>query len=913
MLLTAGVLIADAVGVLSNLEKWLYDQRARSCQYFTPPPSDRLVHLDIDDKAVDAIGRWPWPRSRMAQIVEEVGRARPKAVAIDVLYSEPEEVEQSDNSMMRSRGDAAFAAELHKLSGVVIPASLLIAPPRTISNVESVIAAELTNDLELSEGELRSRLRTRGLTTEQIGSNFAARYLEARRAAVYDRIRLETAHGPVTLDELYARLLPRTDTTLNSPIRRLVEEQYAHVMAVREMATHGVPMPEHMRAPIQSAVKAVPLGEFTRAADAEGFVDFEIFSEATVRSMPLLVEHDNVLYPQFGVALACQMLDADVRKMRFDASQAIVPRENAADIVIPLRSYYSRRLARSVPLIMDIPFFGGERWETMYDWPRYQAEKAHRSLGSVWDICLTRDKIVRNNANVDKAVARILSDKGLALDPAKGAKYAAALPDLEDASSREAIIASTLDELKKSGWLDQFAQAKEAELEQEERDMRDELLAAQRALLQAQVQNKELRTQLDTTRKELAEAIKDKGVLIGWTATGATDRVTTSIHPYCPGVVVHGVIANAVITGNWWRTAPAWIAPMFTIALGLLTAAAVGFHTPFKAAMAAAILFIGYLLLNGVVIFDYGDHIVGAAGPLVAVATVWTGCGLMRLTHETLQRIRTSRDLAVFRHEMELARSVQQALIPKDPPEIAGLEPHGWTKPADLTGGDCFDLWKLPDGRLGILLADASGHGLAPSMVVSQVRALVRAISDIETHPDRVLDRVNARVAADVEPGRFATCFLGFLSQGGELHWASAGHGPQLWCDVSSGTIVEFDSTGLPLGVTEQWIGDVAPPLQLQPTGMLIVFSDGIFEAPAPDGDMFGVERVTEIVNRLRDAPASTIVAAVREAVTTWQGKDVPHDDQTAVVVRRLEVTAVTTSDEGYRAVVAAHAENGES
>jgi len=310
------------------------------------------------------------------------------------------------------------------------------------------------------------------------------------------------------------------------------------------------------------------------------------------------------------------------------------------------------------------------------------------------------------------------------------------------------------------------------------------------------------------------------------------------------------------------------------------------------------------------VIFDYGNHIVGAAGPLVAVATVWTGCGLMRLTHETLQRIRTARDLAVFRHEMELARSVQQALIPKEPPEIAGLQPHGWTKPADLTGGDCFDLWKLPDGRLGILLADASGHGLAPSMIVSQVRALVRVIAEIETHPDRVLDRVNARVAADVEAGRFATCFLGFLSADGELHWASAGHGPQLWCDVASGKITEFDSTGLPLGVTDTWVGDVAPPLQLQPTGMLIVFSDGIFEAPAPDGNMFGVERVTEIVNRLREAPAADIVAALREAVTKWQGKDVPHDDQTTVVVRRLEVTAVTSTDDGYRAVVAAHAEN---
>ena len=914
VMLTAVVLVADGMGMLANLERWLYDKRAENCQFFTPPPSDQLVHLDIDDKAVDAIGRWPWPRSRMARIVEEIGRAKPKALAIDVLYAEPQEVEQPDRTMRRSPGDGEFAAELAKLDGVVIPVSLLIAPPRAVSSVESAIAAELQADLELTERELLARLRTRGFTVDDVGSQYGDRYLEARRAAVYDRLRAEISHGPATLDELYPRLLPRADATLQSPLRRLVAEQYVHVMAVREMAKHGIPLPDKMRAPVQSGIKAVPLPEFTRASDGVGFVDFEIFSEATVRSMPLLVEHDKVLYPQFGVTLACQMLGADVRKMRFTSSGAVIARENAADVQIPLRSYYSRRLGRSVPLMMDIPFFGGERWQTMYDWPKQEAEKAHVSLGSVWDICFTRDKIVRNNANADDAIAAILSDSyaglGLGLDPAKARHYTENKPPLEDVVAREEIIKFTLKELADAGWVEEFQKQDPATLTGDKRLQHDAFQNAYRALRDANAQNPDLKAQLEADRKKLSDEIKDKGVLIGWTATGAADVVTTSLHARCPGVVVHGVIANAVLTANWWRTAPLWIAPAFTILLGLLTAGAVGYHAPFKAALAAIALLFGYLLLNGVVIFDYGDRIVAAAGPVVAIATVWVGCGFMRVTYETLERIRTARDLAVFKHEMELARSVQQALIPKTAPTIPGLEPHGWTKPADLTGGDCFDLWKLPDGRLGILLADASGHGLAPSIIVSQVRALVRAISEIETHPDKVLDRVNARVAADLEPGRFATAFLGFLSTDGELQWASAGHGPQLWCDVSKGTIIEFDSTGLPLGVTEEWVGDIAPPLQLMPTGMLIVFSDGIFEAPSPAGPMFGVERVTEIIDRLRDAPAADIVAAMRDAVTKWQGKDVPHDDQTTIVVRRLEVAAVTTNQDGYRAVIAAHADS---
>lgn len=272
--------------------------------------------------------------------------------------------------------------------------------------------------------------------------------------------------------------------------------------------------------------------------------------------------------------------------------------------------------------------------------------------------------------------------------------------------------------------------------------------------------------------------------------------------------------------------------------------------------------------------------------------------------HETIERIRVARDLAVFTHEMGLTRNVQQALIPKHPPEIEGLEPHGRTKPADLTGSDCFDLCELPDGRLDILLADASGHGLAPSMVVSQARALVRAIAEIEKHPDTVLSRVNARMAADLEPGRFATAFLGFLSNDGTLEWAAAGHGPQIWCDVFTGEMKELDSTALPLGVMPDWVGVVVPPLQLQPTGMVIVFSDGIFEAPDPKGELFGVERLQAIINEHRENTPADIIAAIRERVTLWQGRDNPHDDQTTVIVRRSGVSAVTSTETGKSATM---------
>ncbi len=135
-------------------------------------------------------------------------------------------------------------------------------------------------------------------------------------------------------------------------------------------------------------------------------------------------------------------------------------------------------------------------------------------------------------------------------------------------------------------------------------------------------------------------------------------------------------------------------------------------------------------------------------------------------------------EMAEMRREMDLARQTQQALIPKAPPSLPGLVAAGWTLPASTTGGDCFDLWELPDGRMGVLLADASGHGLAPALIVSQVRTLVRTLSEIEACPHRLLARVNSRLAADLDWGRFVTAFLGFLSTDGRLDWSSAGQGP---------------------------------------------------------------------------------------------------------------------------------------
>ena len=251
-----------------------------------------------------------------------------------------------------------------------------------------------------------------------------------------------------------------------------------------------------------------------------------------------------------------------------------------------------------------------------------------------------------------------------------------------------------------------------------------------------------------------------------------------------------------------------------------------------------------------------------------------------RLQQEALQTV-------TLRHEMKLARRAQEALIPKKPPGVTGLDTFGWSLPASTTGGDCFDLWKTPDGRLGILLADASGHGLAPALIVSQARTLIRGIGDLETDPDRLLARTNARLCEDLESYQFVTAFLAFISPDGTMNWSSAGQSPVIVRRTAQSPLTVLEPPAPPLGVTTPWIDKSPPPAQIDPTGSLILVSDGIFESFNAGEEMFGIERMLELLDAHRHSRPAEISAALREAARQWRGDQEPADDQTIVIVQR--------------------------
>lgn len=277
-----------------------------------------------------------------------------------------------------------------------------------------------------------------------------------------------------------------------------------------------------------------------------------------------------------------------------------------------------------------------------------------------------------------------------------------------------------------------------------------------------------------------------------------------------------------------------------------------------------------------------GDAFTPADEALIQLLADQAGVAIQRynLQQEALEAVS-------LRREMDLARGVQQALIPAVPPQIEGIESAGWNKPASITGGDAYDLWRTPDGRLGIFLGDATGHGIGPALVVSQTRTLVRAMCNISPDPRALLECANARLADDLDAGTFVTAFVGFVSPDGSVQWCSAGHGPILHRRTAEGSFQALDPPAPPLGIVPELMADPSPPLHLEPGGMLIISSDGIAEAFSSGGEQFGVERLTDLLSKCRDLGGAEVIAQVQEAVRQWQGSDEPRDDQTLVIIRR--------------------------
>jgi predicted ester cyclase len=192
--------------------------------------------------------------------------------------------------------------------------------------------------------------------------------------------------------------------------------------------------------------------------------------------------------------------------------------------------------------------------------------------------------------------------------------------------------------------------------------------------------------------------------------------------------------------------------------------------------------------------------------------------------------------------ELRLARSIQQASLPKEVPSLEGWQISPFYRPAREVGGDFYDFHPLSEGRLGLVVGDATGKGVPAALVMSTTCGMLRLAAQSSPSPGEMLSRVNETLFPYIPPNMFVTCFYAILDpKSGSLTCANAGHDLPYLC--RKGEVEELRARGMPLGLMPGMSYEEKEIL-LQAGEAALFYSDGLVEAHGPEGDMFGFPRL---------------------------------------------------------------------
>lgn len=242
--------------------------------------------------------------------------------------------------------------------------------------------------------------------------------------------------------------------------------------------------------------------------------------------------------------------------------------------------------------------------------------------------------------------------------------------------------------------------------------------------------------------------------------------------------------------------------------------------------------------------------------------------------------------------EFEVARRAQQQMLPGKPPSAPGLDIAAHCRPAREVGGDLYDFLDLPDGRLGIVVADVSGKGVPASLYMTLTKGLLASVSETTSDPGAILHEVNRHLYVACRKKMFVTLLLAvFDPHRRTLTYARAGHNPPVWRRYRAGETTFLKAPGIGLGLNG---GDLfnrtmkVESASLEAQDLLILYSDGITEAMNEQREEYGEERLMDLAARLDTMSAESVKDAVLNDVGTFLGRVPPQDDQTIVVVRVL-------------------------
>lgn len=658
LVVTLAVLFIDQAGGFEGWERETIDLRFARAPRPPRPMTDQIVHVDIDDNAIDYYGRWPWDRSKLADVINELQRAGAGTIALDLILSDREEPDYDPAEQRAINHDGRLAQALANVNcvlGVLMLGQSRFGPiwqtPTGRFQLQRLLTI-LSEDIQLNAETAADQARL----TEERRERFLARPMQFKKAAAMLAIQNLRFEGDelLSFEKYVQHVAPRRGRLLGSfPELVLLRHVWDQNQAWRLVQNHLLPQ----RLTVAFEDKA-PIPEFAAQAEFVGFVtaDSHRDRDGEMRSIEPVMAGMYGSSLQFGLAAAAAHLGIPLDDIEIDERSIAF-----GTIRLPLHN--GRLWIKWPKMDADPP------WHLLRQHEDEPSDAGHLPIGGLVDLAEQRRNHAKNLgklAVVTRTVldyAQIEYEQGQELSPE--------------------ILAQARDEVQFT-----IEDAPEDETptdtdEPEDQAAQDHLFHC-RLWLATETECVNGRASLDAIDRQLRRLVNGKLVFIGWVATGNLgDFIPTALDAATPGVVVNAAVANMVLTGDSIEFAPPWSRIVLVFLIGIASMLIGARLSGLQSAVTVIALLTLYIWVCGVWLFAKNDVLYPMVAPLTAGIWAWIGCTSLqavinlrerrRVTRQFKARVSTQLVEYLFEHPDALSFSGQQREITVVFGDLAGF------------------------------------------------------------------------------------------------------------------------------------------------------------------------------------------------------------------------------------------------
>ena len=662
--LTLIVLTLMVSGSIEFLERITLDWRFRHFAYHNPAPSDRILHIDIDDNSLARTERWPWPRQRIALVVDELSRLGARMIAFDVLFTEPQnprlvpleddaptDADVDPTIVQRARrieDDQCLADAVQRAGNVYMPIQFNV--DHRIDLLADRVRKVLRDDVFLDADAVARELSLSGDETRRFSDHLASLKADVLRMQLIDRMDIDPS---MSLAQCRAALMPDlAGYVTDAPELITLAAEYQRVRSIMLLRRDAPPVIGDDLFLPAGRLPDVPIPVLAAQVAGTGSVTYKADPDARVRSVPLWIRYQGRRYPHLTLRVACAYMGVPIDQVLIEDDHTILP-----DARLP--SGETRTLR--IPMLPDRRGAGGSgltgralvtwptnapRWDQLYA-PEQSGSAQHFPIGPLIEINTLRADTADNETALDELIIGAANE----YVSAKAAPYQQALavladPDASQAERDQARL--DRDQLRADiiHQIGEYIKEGEATIDPSPED-----LAFLSELQSIRDGSRDLANQITLGHAKIADfdrrigaMVRDTICLVGWTSTGSiADFVPTSLDEKCPGVVVQGAVLHAMLTDHFIGRGPLWADMLLALAVGLLTTAITSRFNPVSGMFIVGLFIAAMTIANGLLLFDYFNLWIAVAGPGMAGVFVWAGITVFRLIIEQRERARITK------------------------------------------------------------------------------------------------------------------------------------------------------------------------------------------------------------------------------------------------------------------------------